>query len=228
MHRQPRAPAVLWRLALVVLVALLALPAPSAAAAATTPVLLVHGFEGSPASFTTMAARFAADGRRVYAVDLPGQDNVANARAIRDFVAAHHFTRVDIIGHSMGGLSSRWFIEYMAGSSRVAHYVSLGTPQLGLPIACVLPLDGGGQMCPGSAFLAQLNATGAKRGSTSFTSIFSASDGFVPTATSRLPGRACLVDDTGVSHGGLLRDTRVYRQVLAALGGRCPSAFTAS
>jgi len=226
-HRPSRAAAALLSLALAVLVAFLALPVASSASAATTPVLLVHGFGGSPASFTTMAARFAADGRRVYALDLPGQDNVANARAIRDFVAAHHFTRVDLVAHSMGGLSSRWYIEYLGGASRVAHYVSLGTPQLGLPIACVLPLDGGGQMCPGSAFLAQLNSTGVKRGSTSFTSIFSESDGFVPTAASRLAGTTCLVEDSGVTHGGLLRDARVYRQVLAALGGRCPSAFTA-
>ncbi len=199
---------------------------PGAADSATLPpVLLVHGFRGSPASFDTMAARLARGGRAVYAIALPGQDNLINARAIRTFAAAHHLRRVDIVAHSMGGLSSRWFVKYLRGGVTVGHYVSLGTPQYGLWVACRAPLDYGGQMCPDGAFLGKLNSRDDTPGTTKYTTIFSADDGLVPVSSSRLDGGACLVEDRGVTHPGLLSDARVYRQVVQALNGRCPPAF---
>jgi len=211
--------------AVVVLALSLLLAAPGTAGAATKPtVLLIHGFEGTPASFATMAARLRAAGRVVDALALPGQDNVANARAIQDYVAGHHLASVDIVAHSMGGLSARWYVEELGGARTVAHYVSLGSPQQGLQVACLLPLEMGGQMCPTSAFMSRLNGAATPRSTTTYTSIFSQDDGFVPVASSVLGHPACLVDDAGVSHGGLLTDARVYRQVLAALGGHCPGS----
>jgi triacylglycerol lipase len=168
-----------------------------------------------------MEARLARGGRAVYAIALPGQDNIVNAKAIRAFVNAHHFRRVDVVAHSMGGLSSRWFVKFLRGSVSIEHYVALGTPQYGLLPTCVLPLDEGGQMCPGGAFLRTLNAGDDTPGRTSYTSIFSSSDGIVPATSSRLDGGACLILDRGISHHGLVTDARVYRQVVYALNGRC-------
>jgi triacylglycerol lipase len=175
--------------------------------------------------FDTMKARLARDGRDVYAIALPGQDNVVNARAIRAFVVAHRFGRVDIVAHSMGGLSSRWFAKFLGSGIGVAHYVSLGTPQYGLRQVCSAPASLGGQMCPGSSFLRTLNAGDDTPGRTRYTSIYSTTDGIVPASSSRLDGGACHVKDRGVGHGQLLTDSRVFRQVVSALGGRCPAAF---
>ena len=201
-------------------------PGASAAGSATLPpVLLVHGFRGSPGAFDTMAARLARGGRVVYAIALPGQDNLINARAVRAFAAAHHLRRVDVVAHSMGGLSSRWFVKYLRGKISVGHYVSLGTPHYGLWATCPAPLDYGGQMCPNGDFLRTLNSRDDTPGTTRYTSIFSADDGLVPASSSRLDGGACLIRDRGVTHGGLLSDTRVYQQVVDSLDGRCPRAF---
>lgn len=201
-------------------------PGASAAASATLPpVLLVHGFRGSPGAFDTMAARLTRGGREVYAIALPGQDNIVNARAIRDFAAAHHLRRVDVVAHSMGGLSSRWFVKYLRGNVSVAHYVALGTPQYGLWATCPAPPDFGGQMCPDGAFLSKLNRGDDTPGTTKYISIFSTDDGLVPASSSRLDGGACLVRDHGVTHGRLLSDARVYKQVVQSLNGRCPAGF---
>ena len=194
-------------------------------AAPLPPVLLVHGFESSPATFRTMAARLVHDGRTVYAIALPGQDNLVNAEAIRAFVVAHHLQRVDIVAHSMGGLSSRWFIRFLRGSVDVVHYVALGTPQHGLWLACLAPPDDGGQMCPISSFLGRLDAGNDEPGPTRYTSVFSTTDGIVPPSSARLDGGTCLVQDGGVTHFALLTDARVYRQVIGALDGRCPPGF---
>jgi triacylglycerol lipase len=197
-----------------------------AKAASLPPVLLVHGFESSPAVFGTMAARLKRDGRAVYAIALPGQDNVVNAGAIRAFVVAHRLRKVDIVAHSMGGLSSRWFIRFLRGSIDVIHYVSLGTPQHGLWLACLAPPDDGGQMCPLGTFIGRLDAGDDEPGPTRYTSIFSTTDGIVPPSSAHLDGGACLVQDRGVGHFALPTDARVYRQVVAALGGRCPAPFS--
>jgi triacylglycerol lipase len=211
--------------AAVVALAVLGSGAPPAAGAVPPPVLLVHGWGSSPATFRDMEARLVRSGRVVYALALPGEDNVANARAIRAFVAAHHLLRVDLVAHSMGGLSSRWFVRFLRGTTSVEHYVSLGTPQYGLWPTCPLPLDKGGQMCPAGAFLRTLNAGDDTPGTTRYTSIFSTTDGIVPAASSRLDGGACLIRDRGVTHGQLLTDARVYRQMVYSLDGRCPPAF---
>lgn len=212
-----------WRIVIVALVGvtMLSSGAHPASGASAPPVLLVHGWGSSPATFKTMEARFARGGRAVHAIALPGQDNIANARAIRAFVAAHRLRRVDLVAHSMGGLSSRWFVKFLRGSITIEHYVSLGTPQYGLLPTCVLPLDEGGQMCPGSAFLRRLNAGDDTPGPTRYTSISSSTDGIVPAASSRLDGGACRITDRGVTHRELLTDARVYRQVVYALNGRC-------
>ena len=227
MHASRHPGQVVSRIAIAAVVALAMLMpgARPAIGAALPPVLLVHGFGASPRTFDTMAARLAHGGRDVYAIALPGQDNVVNARAIRAFIVAHRFRRVDIVAHSMGGLSSRWFVKFLRGSVSVAHYVSLGTPQHGLWETCPAPLDYGGQMCPNGSFLRALNAGDDTPGLTKYTSIFSTTDGLVPASSSRLDGGACHVRDRGVTHGQLLTDARVYRQVTSSLGGHCPSAF---
>ena len=215
-----------WQIVAVALVGVVMLSsgAHPVAGAAPPPILLVHGWGSSPATFKTMQARLVRAGRTVYAIALPGQDNIANARAIRSFIATRHLRRIDVVAHSMGGLSSRWFVKFLRGTTSVDHYVSLGTPQYGLVPTCVLALDDGGQMCPNSAFLRKLNSGDDTQGPTRYTSIASRSDGVVPVASSRLDGGACLVTNRGVTHRGLLTDAGVYRQVVEALKGRCPPA----
>jgi triacylglycerol lipase len=198
----------------------------AADAATKVPVILVHGYGGSPASFGVMAERLERRGHTVVSIALPGNDNVANARAIRDLVAARGWTKVAIVGHSMGGLSSREWIRFYGGRKVAVTYVSLGTPQLGLAVACVAPPTNGGQMCPGSPFLKALNAGDMTPGTLRWTSVASTTDELVPVAATRLAGGACNVRVTGPDHGGLLTDPAVFRIVAYAIDGRpCPGTF---
>ena len=194
-------------------------------AASKVPVVLVHGYGGSAASFDVMKERLERRGHTVVAIDLPGNDNVTNAKAIRDLVAVRGWTRVAIVGHSMGGLSSREWIRFYGGRKVAVTYVSLGTPQQGLVVACAAPATNGGQMCPGSPFLTALNAGDETPGTLSWTSVASTTDQLVPVAATRLTGRACNVRVTGPDHSGLLTDPAVFRIVAYAIDGR-PCAGT--
>jgi triacylglycerol lipase len=197
----------------------------AALAADPDPILLVHGFRGSPTTFTEMIGRFAAVGRTAVAIDLPTEDNVVNANAIRDFIAARGWTRVDIVGHSMGGLSSRQFVKFVASTAVIDSYVSLGTPQYGIYSACLLPNNYGGQMCPTRTFLRTLNSGDDTPGSTKWTTLYSTADAYVPNSSSRLDGGACHIKVSGVGHNDLDNDAGVFNHVLAAVDGTCTGTF---
>lgn len=198
-------------------------------------VLLVHGYRGAPTALAALQVSLRARGIPSIQVALPGEDNVVNAQAIREavdrIVRVHGSgTRVDIVAHSMGGLSSRWFARFLSGSPAdgpplVANYVALGTPQYGLAATCNLAPDSGGQMCPSSEFLTLLNAGDDTPGGTAYTTIYSPADGLVPTASSRLDGGACFVEVADVNHFALRTDAIVLDLIVEALRGRCPGVL---
>jgi triacylglycerol lipase len=80
-------------------------------------------------------------------------------------------------------------------------------------------------MCPFSSFLSALNSGDDTPGSLLYTTIFSTSDGTVPTSSSRLDGGACFRQVSGVSHSGLTTNAAVFADVLQAVDGVCPGVF---
>jgi triacylglycerol lipase len=198
-------------------------------AAEIHPVVLVHGWNGSASSMATLKSRFEASGRQAFSLTLPGQNNVTNAQALATFInnvkAQTGATKVDLVGHSMGGLSTRYYIKSLGGGANVAQYVSLGSPQYGLFLACFLGTNSGGQMCTWSSFLSALNSGDDTPGSVYYTTIYSTSDELVPNSSSRLDGGACFKQVSGISHSGLTQDAGVYSSVLAAVDGVCTGVF---
>jgi triacylglycerol lipase len=205
------------RLAAIGLAAIAALGAAVPAAANTPdPILLVHGWRGDPSTWADMVARFAAQGRTAVAIDLATEDNIRNAAQIRDFIAAQGWTKVDVVAQSMGGLSARHYLKFL-GPTVIDTYVSLGTPQYGIYSACLLSVGNGGQMCPTRSFIRDLNNGDDTPGSVAYTTIFSRTDGLVPTSASRLDGGACHVEVPGPSHNLMDNDPAIFAHVLAAV-----------
>ena len=200
-----------------------------AQAAEINPVILVHGWNSNSSAMATLKTRFEAQGRQAFSINLPGQNNVTNAQAIANLVtsvkAQTGATKVDLVSHSMGGLSTRYYIKSLGGSANVAQYVSLGSPHYGLTIACFLGTSSGGQMCPFSSFLSSLNSGDDTPGSLLYTTIYSSSDELVPNSSSRLDGGACYKQVSGLSHSGLHEDATVFTYVLAAVDGTCPGVM---
>jgi triacylglycerol lipase len=201
----------------------------SAQSPVINPVVLVHGWNGSTSSMATLKTRFEAQGRQAFSIQMPGQNNVTNAQALATFInnvkAQTGAAQVDLVSHSMGGLSTRYYIKSLGGGANVAQYVSLGSPHYGLLLACFLTTNAGGQMCTWSSFLSSLNSGDDTPGSLLYTTIYSTSDGLVPTSSSRLDGGACFRQVGGVSHSALTQDAAVFNDVLAAVDGSCPGVF---
>ena len=240
--------------AVVAVLAAMAAPAASADAAPAAiagrdPVIIVAGtLAGQTLAsiyYEPLAARLRADGYQVWIFGLPGsglgdigaisQDLATKVGAVR---AATGAARVDLIGHSQGGLVIRHFLKYRGGANVVDSAVSLGAPHYGAAVANLLRLLGLGscagvvacqQMAIGSSFLAALNAGDDTIGNVSYTNIASVNDGIVqPYTTSFLAndGNNANVKVQAqcplrvVGHVGLPYDGTVYSGIQDALAHR--------
>ncbi len=161
-----------------------------------------------------------------FTIQLPGNDNVVNADAIDGKVdeikTQTGAAKVDLVGYSMGGLSTRYYIKRLNGAPDVGVYVAFGTPQYGGDIACALDETNGGQMCPGSAFLNDLNEGDDTPGEVPYTTIWS--DQEVPESAGRLDGGACFLNIPGITHADEPASPEIFEAVLEALQGTCPGA----
>ena len=190
-------------------------------------IVFVHGINGSASNWDVMVNRFKADGwpddrliANTYA-DPRWGCNTANATQLAAWVQelkSRGATRIAVVAHSMGGLSSRYFLKTLGGTADVAVFTTLGTMHHGLSSPCFspLPVCVWRELCTSGTFLLDLNAAPATPGPTAWTSIFSDGDDTVPTSSSRLTG-ATNVLVPGLEHDGAdgLQDSEVvYQHVL--------------
>ena len=216
------------RLILAAMVAVLAIGAfaaqPNGKAEALThdPILFVHGYTSNAAAWDTMRARFQADGwasNELWAYTFSSTTsnaNVANtiAQRVNEIKAATGATKVDIIAHSMGSLSSRYYLKNLGGTANVDDWVSLGGPNHGTTWAygCFFfsPCN---QMIPGSGFLNQLNATDETPGAVNYGTWWSPCDELINPDTSTILSGSANTQTACMSHSSLRTDATVYGQV---------------
>lgn len=224
---------------------LTAVPAPApaaAAAAAKQPVIVVNGLIGISVAYEPLAARLRADGYPTYIYELPNLgtgDIAASAQGLAAFVrqvrAGSGSATVTLLGHSEGGLVSRYYLKFLGGTDSVHRYISLGTPQYGTYVANLVAFFSLGscvgivacqQMTIGSDFLNRLNSGDDTPGSVSYATIRTLQDELVRPvgnaavqdgATNVLLQGLCPLRVTG--HLGLIFDGAVYSIVRNLLAG---------
>ncbi len=198
--------------------------------ASLTPILLVHGIDGSAADFDALQARLRADGwdaSNVFAftfADAKWGCNVDNASTIKTWIETILTTtgapEVNVIAHSMGTLSSRHFVKQLGGTDMVARYITLGGMHHGLSSSCLATFPGAPcvwrELCESGEFVAQLNAVPATPGNLHWVSIYGTADETVPNSSSQLAG-AENISMPGVDHVGLLDDAATYAQIKRVL-----------
>lgn len=211
-----------------------------AVAADANPVIVVGGLIGISIAYEPIAARLRADGFRVSIYQLPGLgfgDIRESARALASYVdqirAATGAAKVDLVTHSEGGLVSRWYVKFLGGTSKVDHYISLGSPQQGTYVANILQFVGLGscagivacqQMSIGSDFLTGLNGGDDTPGAVRWTTVRTWQDELVrPVDNAALADGATNVLIQSwcplrvVGHLGLVLDGTTYTVVRQAL-----------
>lgn len=107
---------------------------------------------------------------------------------------------IHLIGHSMGGLVARWFVQELGGDPRIVQSISLASPFRGTKRAKLMPAAAGRDIAPGSSVLRRL----AERGDCGVPhlSIVALADSLVTEDASLHHGERVAVADCG--HNGLL------------------------
>jgi triacylglycerol lipase len=125
--------------------------------AAGTPILLVHGLVDNRSVFARLRRELRRRGfGRVVSLNYSvlTQDVRAAAATLAEVVerlaGETGYERVHVVGHSMGGLIARYYVQRMGGDARVHTLVTLGTPHEGTWVARVLPHPLLRQLRPGS------------------------------------------------------------------------------
>jgi len=213
--------------------------------AALTPVILLHGYFHNRSAFVVMRRRLKRYGlRSVTAMNynVIGHDIGELAEQLSATVDhvldAAGATRVHLIGHSLGGLVGRYYIQMLGGDQKVHTCITLGAPHQGSYAAFVGRGRAARQLRPGSEVLTNLVQT-ARPMPVRFVSFYSNLDGWVlPPSHAKiaepiLRPRNILVKDLG--HMSLLISKTITRSIAEVLGSlddaqvhRLPEVITPS
>jgi triacylglycerol esterase/lipase EstA (alpha/beta hydrolase family) len=228
-------------------------------AAHPRPVVLVHGtVENMTYNWFSLSPLLAGEGYCVFAfnygqepgvrVGLPGSAQAGGVGPVADsahelarFVdrvrAATGSSKVDIVGHSQGGMMPRYFLKFLGGAAEVRTLVGLAPSNHGTTVDGLAHLPGVPQLLTtglgpsvrdqivGSAFLEKLNAGGDTVPGVRYTVIQSSRDEVVtpytsaflagPGVTNILLQQECPADQS--DHLGISFDALALRHVLNAL-----------
>ncbi len=182
-------------------------------------VVLVHGLWYGPVSLALMARRLEARGFRTHSFSYPtlGQTVVSNARALFDFARDLDLARLDLVGHSLGGLVILRMLDEWRGLPP-GRVVLLGSPVRGSATASKVvqkpwtrPLVGQARSALeyGFAHAPAGRETGVIAGTRPvglgrmFERLEPPHDGTIAVAETRLPGAADQLE-LPVSHTGLV------------------------
>ncbi|MFE5501315.1 esterase/lipase family protein [Amycolatopsis japonica] len=182
----------------------------------TRPVVLVNGtVENSYANWSRLAPQLAADGHCVYGFDYGGAagspiQQVGPMRAsglqLAAFIdrvrTATGSAKVDLIGHSQGGLLPLYYLNVLGGAGKVGRMIGIEPASQGVSLygAFLLPklIPGGtaleGIVCAAcvdftesSSFIREVAAGGYTRPGVEYTTIISRTDGVIRLSEARLP-----------------------------------------
>lgn len=223
------------------------------------PVVLVHGtFENMNDNWGGASPLLADNGYCVFAFNYGGSSSnsdiqgtgeiAAAAQQLASFIgqvlSATGASKVDLVGHSQGGMMPRYYIDFLGGSSTVDKLVALapsnngttldGITQFAKQLGILEPTNSFlGSVCEscveqevGSSFLAKLNAGSETVPSVGYTVIESKADEVVtpytnaflpaaPNVSNILVQNQCLID--GSDHLEIAYDPIALTDVLNAL-----------
>jgi triacylglycerol lipase len=239
-----------WIVVGAVCAALFGLPGTASAAACTPsashpyPVVLVPGTFENHSMWTAVSPQIRAAGYCVFALDYGNNatgDIPASAAQFGSFVdqvlAQTSASKVDLVGHSQGGMMPRYWMKFDGGASKVDDVIGIAPSSHGTTNPFAVPA---GIFCPacaqqaaGSPFITNLNAGGDTQPGPSYTVISTRYDEVVtPYQSQALSGPASQVTNVVLQnrcpfdiseHLTIPDDPVTLRWVLNALGRSGPA-----
>lgn len=162
------------------------------------PILLVPGYFEPGAMWLSFSAELRRRGwTQIYIYEhWPGFADIrsmaAKSGSLADKIRQETgFDKIDVVGHSMGGLVLRYWLQRLGGDAKVAHYVSMATPHKGTYMGYFGPGTSARQLRPGSDFLNDLNSGTTLHSDIHYASLWSRTDEIVvPQPNGKFDGAA--------------------------------------
>ena len=107
------------------------------------PVLLIHGYLNDNSVWDEWVVDLEAAGFNVKAIEFNGNDKCGSAtdhakqlrNIVEDFKTSISSDKINIVGHSKGGLDARVYLANDLANDDVANLIMIGTPNAGSPRA---------------------------------------------------------------------------------------------
>jgi triacylglycerol lipase len=189
---------------------------------AKLPVILVHGIHATADDLGRLARHLRAEGRQVFSPTLLPNRGEARLEDLAVQLAAFADRELpgrkfDLVGFSMGGLVSRYYVQRLGGAARVEHFVTMATPHNGTHMANLRRRPGYVQMRPGSDFLRDLDRDAATLRQLKFTSFYTPLDTIIVPARSSVMPQARNVRMWASIHPSFIFEKRCIRAVAESL-----------
>ncbi len=175
---------------------------------------MIHGYGGNRSCLYPLATYLRLCGvKKILFYDYSSRHGVEQAAiGLKAYLKRHvKGGRIDLIGHSMGGLVARTYLQLLGGARRVDHCITLGSPHTGTYSAYWLPNKVGEEMRPDSIILRKLAATFTDSAKIRFCSIVGGSDNIVLPRELGPFEQSISIPDCG--HWGLLVSKLVMSEV---------------
>ena len=187
------------------------------------PVLLVHGLWDTRKVFRKMISFLKGAGWKVYDLDLApndgtkGLDDLALQVAEKVEATFGEEQPFDLLGFSMGGIVSRYYLQRLGGINRVQRFIAVSAPSHGTLTGYFHQGLGCVQMRPNSILLRDLNSDAPMLSQINFTSIWTPYDMMiVPPDSSKMPvGDNVMVPV--LVHAWMLEDKKSLSAIATAL-----------
>jgi pimeloyl-ACP methyl ester carboxylesterase len=174
-------------------------------------VVLLHGLFATAGVLRPLRDELEGAGAHTASLSYapgPGIDELAR-RLGRLLVRLPYDVRIHLVGHSMGGLVARWFVQEQGGDPRVVQTVALASPFYGTRHARLMFGVAGRDIAPESPLLRRLRQSAAWCG-VPHVSVAAAHDAVVTESALFEIGEHVVIADAG--HNSLL-----YHRDVAAL-----------
>jgi pimeloyl-ACP methyl ester carboxylesterase len=191
-----------------------------------TPIVQVHGYFHNRSGFFFMSRELRAQGFRwIHGMNYnplrSGVPELAEwfGKHVEDVMRISGAKRVHLVGHSLGGVVARWYIQELGGEKHVDHCVTIGTPHHGTMAAYLGIGPAARDMRPGSEVVERLEH-GFARSNVMYVNLYSDLDFLIiPASSALLPEQRNvhqdLIEDLG--HTSLLVSEKLVEQVAGHL-----------
>jgi triacylglycerol esterase/lipase EstA (alpha/beta hydrolase family) len=195
---------------------------PTTESSARPPIILLHGlFQNRSCLFWLQYRLRAAGYQQVICINTPPWRDMETlteslTKTVDELRIKLKVEKVVLIGHSMGGMIARNYVQNRGGAAYTQGMITLGAPHHGSKLAPFALSAMGKTLLPGSAFLRQFNSV-TWPNETQAVSIYTRYDNVVLPAESGKMDGAQSIELDGMGHTSLLFHPRSLQAVLGAL-----------